>query len=61
MSDSASSYDPTETYMAGRVAQPDAPLRFFGVLQPSTGVVPAKAIQIDDRELVIGRQPGLGV
>jgi pSer/pThr/pTyr-binding forkhead associated (FHA) protein len=61
MSSSHSSYDPSSTYMMSRVAQPDAPLRFYGVLRPGTGVVPSEAIQIDAAELVIGRQSGLAL
>ena len=59
MSQSQSSREPGATYVMSRVAQPDLPMGFVGLLRPETGVVPPHPIQIENREIVVGRQAGL--
>jgi pSer/pThr/pTyr-binding forkhead associated (FHA) protein len=54
-------FDPSATYMMTRVAQPESRLRFVGVLQPLKGLGACGPVQVDNEELVIGRQAGLGL
>ena len=58
---SQSGFDPSSTYMMTRVAQPQPRMRFAGVLQPVKGLGACRPVQIDDNDLVIGRQSGLGL
>jgi pSer/pThr/pTyr-binding forkhead associated (FHA) protein len=61
MSGANPGYDPSRTYMLTRVAQPQPRLRFVGVLRPDKGFAQPEPVLIDNQELVIGRQDGLGL
>ena len=58
---SQSGFDSPSTYVLTRVAQPGQRLRFVGVLQPVKGLGACGPVQIEDHDLVIGRQSGLGL
>lgn len=61
MSDANVGYDPSRTYMLTRVAQPEPRLRFVGLLRPEKGFALPEPVLIDNQDLVIGRQDGLGL
>ena len=61
MSDASVNYDPSRIYMQNRVAQPEPRLQFLGVLRPEKGFAPPEQVAIEKREVVIGRQQGLGL